>query len=50
MEPQLRWTSAGFTKPLRLVLEVVLRPEREISVRTDGGVVQEVPTAAASRS
>ena len=26
----LDWTSAGFTKPLRLVLEVVLRPQREI--------------------
>ena len=40
--PQLAWTSAGFTKPLRLVLEVVLRPQREIAVRTAGGVVQEV--------
>jgi hydrogenase-4 component B len=39
--PQLRWTTAGFTKPLRLVLEVVLRPEREIVVETAGGVVQE---------
>ena len=37
-----RWTSAGFTKPLRLVLEAVLRPQREIAVRTAGGVVQEV--------
>jgi hydrogenase-4 component B len=40
--PALLWTSAGFTKPLRLVLEVVLRPEREITVRSHGGVVQEV--------
>ena len=40
--PRLGWTSAGFTKPLRLVLEVVLRPRREIEVRTAGGVVQEV--------
>ena len=40
--PRLGWTSAGFTKPLRLVLEVVLRPKREIEVRTAGGVVQEV--------
>lgn len=40
--PELSWTSAGFTKPLRLVLEVVLRPERDITVRTEGGVVQEV--------
>ncbi len=42
VEPQLAWTSAGFTKPLRLVLESVLRPEREIVVQTQGGVVQEV--------
>jgi hydrogenase-4 component B len=42
VEPALRWTSAGFTKPLRLVLEVVLRPEREVTSRTDGGVLQEV--------
>jgi hydrogenase-4 component B len=40
--PALLWTSAGFTKPLRLVLEVVLRPEREITVRSRDGVVQEV--------
>ena len=42
VQPQLAWTSAGFTKPLRLVLEAVLRPEREIAVRTSGGVVQDV--------
>jgi hydrogenase-4 component B len=42
VEPALRWTSAGFTKPLRLVLEVVLRPEREVTSRTEGGVLQEV--------
>jgi hydrogenase-4 component B len=42
VEPELRWTSAGFTKPLRLVLEGALRPQREISVSTRGGVVQEV--------
>ena len=42
VEPQLNWTSAGFTKPLRLVLEMVLRPEREIDVHVSGGVVQEV--------
>jgi hydrogenase-4 component B len=42
VQPQLQWTSAGFTKPLRLVLELVLRPQREISVRVEGGVVQEV--------
>jgi hydrogenase-4 component B len=42
VEPALEWTSAGFTKPLRLVLEQVLRPQREVTVRTAGGVVQEV--------
>ena len=42
VEPKLEWTSAGFTKPLRLVLEAVLRPQREVTVRTSGGVVQEV--------
>jgi hydrogenase-4 component B len=42
VEPALAWTSAGFTKPLRLVLETVLRPEREIQVATAGGVVQKI--------
>jgi hydrogenase-4 component B len=42
VEPALSWTSAGFTKPLRLVLEAVLRPQREIVVRSEDGVVQEV--------
>jgi formate hydrogenlyase subunit 3/multisubunit Na+/H+ antiporter MnhD subunit len=38
----LGWTSAGFTKPLRLVLAAVLRPEREI-VRTEAnGVLQRI--------
>ncbi|MBI4171346.1 MAG: hypothetical protein HY511_01160 [Actinobacteria bacterium] len=40
--PALGWTSAGFTKPLRLMLETVLRPERSVTVRTQGGVVQEI--------
>jgi hydrogenase-4 component B len=42
LEPGLRWTSAGFTKPLRLVLELVLRPQREIVVQSEAGVLQEV--------
>lgn len=42
VEPKLSWTGAGFTKPLRLVLEAALRPEREITVRTARGVVQEI--------
>jgi hypothetical protein len=42
VEPALNWTSAGFTKPVRLVLESLLRPEREIAVQVEGGVVQSV--------
>ena len=42
LEPALAWTSAGFTKPIRLVLESILRPEREITTRSHGGVLQEV--------
>ncbi|HEX7609584.1 MAG TPA: proton-conducting transporter membrane subunit, partial [Solirubrobacteraceae bacterium] len=41
----LNWTSAGFTKPLRLVLEGVLRPHREIEVVRTGGMVQSVTYA-----
>ena len=33
VEPALLWTSAGFTKPLRLVLEAILRPERAVTPR-----------------
>jgi hydrogenase-4 component B len=40
--PALGWTSAGFTKPLRLVLEVLLRPRREVVVHRSGTVVQDV--------
>ena len=42
VEPTLEWTSAGFTKPARLVLETLLRPEREVSIERAGGVVQAV--------
>jgi hydrogenase-4 component B len=42
VESRLAWTSAGFTKPLRLALEAVLRPHREIAVRSERGVVQGV--------
>jgi hydrogenase-4 component B len=42
VQSRLNWTSAGFTKPMRLVLESVLRPQREITIRTEGGVVQDV--------
>jgi hypothetical protein len=42
VEPELGWTSAGFTKPLRLVLEGALRPQRDITASVRGGVLQEV--------
>ncbi|HEY2054646.1 MAG TPA: proton-conducting transporter membrane subunit [Solirubrobacterales bacterium] len=42
IEPALRWSSAGFTKPLRLVLEGVLRPRREVEVVRAGGLVRSV--------
>jgi hydrogenase-4 component B len=38
----LAWTSAGFTKPLRLVLEALLRPRREVQVIVSAGVVEAV--------
>jgi len=44
--PALNWTSAGFTKPLRLVLESVLRPERELEVVRDAGLVREIRYSA----
>jgi hydrogenase-4 component B len=40
--PALDWTSAGFTKPLRLVLEALLRPRRELEVVEEGGLVQRI--------
>ncbi len=40
--PALAWTSAGFTKPLRLTMEALLRPKRELAVHVEGGVVQDV--------
>jgi hydrogenase-4 component B len=42
VEPALAWTSAGFTKPLRLMLESVFRPQREITVRERDGIVREI--------
>ena len=46
LSPALLWTGAGFTKPIRLVLETVLRPQREITVRSEGGVLQAVSYSA----
>jgi hydrogenase-4 component B len=40
--PALGWTSAGFTKPLRLVLEAVLRPRRALTVERAGGVMTRI--------
>lgn len=42
IEAPMNWTSAGFTKPLRLVLGPVLRPRREITVQQRDGVVRQV--------
>jgi hydrogenase-4 component B len=39
VEPALNWTSAGFTKPLRLILELALRPQRTIVVHRRHGIV-----------
>jgi hydrogenase-4 component B len=44
--PPLSWTSAGFSKPLRLAFESVLRPRTEIKVVEDGGLVQQVAYAS----
>ena len=45
VEPALQWTSAGFTKPLRLGLEVALRPTRTVLVRRSQGIVTGVDYA-----
>jgi hypothetical protein len=42
VERRLDWSSAGFTKPLRLVLEAVLRPRREIVPVREHGQLQSV--------
>ncbi len=41
-DDRLAWTSAAFTKPVLLVLSAVLRPEREVDVVVETGVVREV--------
>jgi hydrogenase-4 component B len=40
--PAMAWTSAGFTKTLRLVLEPALRPRRDVTTRTSGAVISEI--------
>jgi hydrogenase-4 component B len=42
IEPAMDWTSAGFIKPLHLVLEGVLRPSREITTEREHGLVRSV--------
>ncbi len=42
VEPALAWSSAGFTKPLRLVLEGALRSRRMVAPVVEHGVVQSV--------
>jgi hydrogenase-4 component B len=42
VEPALAWSSAGFTKPLRLALEGVLRPRREVATTREHGPAQSI--------
>jgi hypothetical protein len=42
VDARLDWTGAAFTKPVLLVLSSVLRPEREVDVVVEGGVVREI--------
>lgn len=39
---ELDWTSAGFTKPLRLVLEGLMRPHRQLEVVRTGTITQQI--------
>ena len=41
-EPSLAWTLAGFTKPLRLMVDGVLRTRREAVTRSSAGIVETV--------
>jgi hydrogenase-4 component B len=41
-DPRLAWTSAAVTKPLRLALRGVLRPERRVDVVVQSGVLHQV--------
>ncbi|MBS1869361.1 MAG: hypothetical protein JSS99_06825 [Actinobacteria bacterium] len=46
VEPAMAWTSAGFAKPLRLMLETGFRPRREVRSDIRHGVVQQVTHTA----
>ena len=39
---ELDWSSAAFTKPLRLVLESLMRPHRELTVSRAGTITQRI--------
>ena len=39
VEPRLQWTAAGFTKPLRLTIESLLRPRRDVAIEEHAGTV-----------
>ena len=39
---ELDWSSAAFTKPLRLVLEALMRPHRELEVVQTGTITQQI--------
>jgi hydrogenase-4 component B len=41
-DDRLAWSSAGFTKPLRLVLEPLLRPERAVVTVSKGALVRSI--------
>jgi hydrogenase-4 component B len=41
-DSRLAWSSAGFTKPLRLVLEPLLRPERAVTTVSTGALVRSI--------
>ena len=49
IEPALNWTSAGFTKPVRLVLESLLRPSARSRCRSRAASCSRSPTAGACR-
>jgi hydrogenase-4 component B len=40
--PRLAWTSAGFHKPLSLVLVAALRPRRDLDIEREHGIVRRV--------
>ena len=41
-EPPLAWTLAGFTKPLRLMVDGVLRTQRESITESSAGIIESV--------